>query len=101
MRRGVIGFVVLVCASSSFSIPVCLHAKGMYVRDWIVITLRSAPDETSSAMGTASTNEYVEVLEEGKGWMTDPDQGRERGVGRRALPECSATENPPCETAGG
>ena len=69
MSRGIVGSAVLICALVAFSIPVCLHARGMYVRDWIVITLRSAPDETSSPMGKASTNELVEVLEEGKGWM--------------------------------
>lgn len=68
MRRGVVGFVVLACAIIIFLIPVCLQAKGMYVRDWIVITLRSAPDESSQAMGMASTNDLVEVLEEGNGW---------------------------------
>jgi SH3 domain protein len=86
MRRGVIGFVVLVCAIFIFLSPVCLHAKGMYVRDWIVITLRSAPNETSSAMGTASTNEHVEVLEEGKGWMRiQTKDGKEGWVAGRFL----------------
>lgn len=86
MRRGVIGFEVLVCAIFIFLSPVCLHAKGMYVRDWIVITLRSAPNETSSAMGTASTNEHVEVLEEGKGWMRiQTKDGKEGWVAGRFL----------------
>ena len=86
MRRWVIGFVVLVCAIFIFLSPVCLHAKGMYVRDWIVITLRSAPNETSSSMGTASTNEHVEVLEEGKGWMRiQTKDGKEGWVAGRFL----------------
>ncbi len=86
MRRGVVGFAVLICALVAFSIPVCLHAKSMYVRDWIVITLRSAPDETSLAMGTASTNEQVEVLEEGKGWMRiQTKDGKEGWVAGRFL----------------
>jgi uncharacterized protein YgiM (DUF1202 family) len=79
-------FVVLVCAIFIFLSPVCLHAKGMYVRDWIVITLRSAPNETSSAMGTASTNERVEVVEEGKGWMRiQTKDGKEGWVAGRFL----------------
>jgi uncharacterized protein YgiM (DUF1202 family) len=86
MRRGVIGFLVLVCAIFVFLSPACLHAKEMYVRDWIVITLRSAPNETSSAMGTASTNERVEVLEEGKGWMRiQTRDGKEGWVAGRFL----------------
>jgi len=40
----------------------------MYVRDWIVIALRSAPQETSRQVGQASTGERVEVLEEIGGW---------------------------------
>jgi SH3 domain protein len=86
MRRGVIGFVVLVCSIFIFLLPVCLHAKGMYVRDWIVVTLRSAPNDTSSSMGTASTNEHVEVLEEGKGWMrVQTKDGKEGWVAGRFL----------------
>ena len=86
MSRGVVGSAVLICALVAFSIPVCLHAKGMYVRDWIVITLRSAPNETSLAMGTASTNEQVEVLEEGKGWMRiQTKDGKEGWVAGRFL----------------
>ena len=86
MSRGVVGSVVLICAFVAFSIPVCLYAKSMYVRDWIIITLRSAPDETSSAMGTASTNELVEVLEEGKGWMRiQTKDGKEGWVAGRFL----------------
>jgi SH3 domain protein len=86
MRRGVSGFLVLVCTIFIFLSPACLYAKGMYVRDWIVITLRSAPDETSSIMGTASTNERVEVLEEGKGWMRiQTKDGKEGWVAGRFL----------------
>jgi SH3 domain protein len=86
MSRGVVGSAVLICALVAFSIPVCLHAKGMYVRDWIIITLRSAPNETSLAMGTASTNEQVEVLEEGKGWMRiQTKDGKEGWVAGRFL----------------
>jgi hypothetical protein len=86
MRRGVMGFVVLVCAIFISMSPVCLHAKGMYVRDWIVITLRSAPNESSSAMGTASTNDLVEVLEEGNGWVRiQTKDGKEGWVAGRFL----------------
>jgi SH3 domain protein len=86
MRRRVMGFMVLVCTIFIFLSPVYLHAKGMYVMDWIVITLRSAPNETSLAMGTASTNERVEILEEGKGWMRiQTKDGKEGWVAGRFL----------------
>ncbi|MCE5273658.1 MAG: SH3 domain-containing protein [Syntrophaceae bacterium] len=46
----------------------CLQAKEMYVRDWIVITVRSAPYETAQSVAAASTNDMVEVLEDGEVW---------------------------------
>jgi SH3 domain protein len=40
----------------------------MYVRDWITVSVRSAPYENSQSLANASTNDRVEVLEEGDGW---------------------------------
>ncbi len=40
----------------------------MYVRDWIVISLRSAPREASGQVAQASTGERVEVLETSGDW---------------------------------
>jgi hypothetical protein len=86
MRRGVLCFLVLVITIFIFVSPACLHAKSMYVRDWIVITLRSAPNETSLAIGTASTNDLVEVLEEGNGWVRiQTKDGKEGWVALRFL----------------
>ena len=85
MLRGVVVVLSLVCAftlgpSSS------LHAKGMYVRDWIVITLRTAPNETSQAVGSANTNDLVEVLEEGDGWTRiQTKDGKDGWVASRFL----------------
>ena len=86
MRRGVLCFQVLVIMIFISVSPACLHAKSMYVRDWIVITLRSAPNETSLAIGTASTNDLVEVLEEGNGWVRiQTKDGKEGWVALRFL----------------
>jgi len=86
MRRGAIGFLAFVCAIFIFLPPVCLQAKGMYVRDWIVITLRSTPNESSEAVGMASTNDLVEVLEEGSGWTRiQTKDGKEGWVSSRFL----------------
>ncbi len=86
MRRGVHIFPVLVSAVLLFASPEFLHAKSMYVRDWIVITLRSAPNETSLAMGMASTNDQVEVLEEADGWVRiQTRDGKEGWVAARFL----------------
>ncbi|HVN70768.1 MAG TPA: TIGR04211 family SH3 domain-containing protein [Desulfomonilia bacterium] len=69
MNKGVVGLAALICTILILVPPVYLNAKGMYVRDWIVITLRSTPNESSQAVGTANTNDLVEVLEEqGDGW---------------------------------
>lgn len=67
MRRGVVGVFTLVLAFTVLPWW-SLHATPMYVRDWIVITVRSAPTEASQSMGTAQTNDIVEVLEESQGW---------------------------------
>ena len=86
MRRGFLSFLALVCAIFIFLPPVCLQAKGMYVRDWIVITLRSTPNESSEAVGMASTNDLVEVLEEGVGWTRiHTKDGKEGWVPSRFL----------------
>ncbi len=45
------------------------HAKGLYVRDWITISLRSSPDVNSQIIGLANTNDYLEVLEEQTDWV--------------------------------
>lgn len=88
MRRGVRYFLVLLSVLFIFiyAAPPYLHARSMYVRDWIVITLRSAPNETSLAMGTASTNDQVEVLEEVNGWVRiQTRDGKEGWVATRFL----------------
>jgi SH3 domain protein len=86
MRRGVLCLLVLAGAVSILLSPACLHAGSMYVRDWIVITLRSAPNETALAMGTASTNDLVEVLEDGDGWVRiQTKDGKEGWVATRFL----------------
>jgi SH3 domain protein len=88
MRRGFLSFPAFVCAIFILLSPVCLQAKGMYVRDWIVITLRSTPNESSEAVGMASTNDLVEVLEEGSGWTRiRTKDGKEGWVSSRFLSE--------------
>lgn len=67
MRRLLLGSALLACAL--VIVPsLCLQAKAMYVRDWIVITVRSAPYETAKSVAAASTNDVVEVLEDGEVW---------------------------------
>lgn len=46
-----------------------VHAKGLYVRDWITISVRSAPNANSRIIGLANTNDYMEVLEEQTDWV--------------------------------
>lgn len=50
-------------------IPVMdLHARTMYVRNWMMISVRATPDEASQIIGNAATNDPVELIEEGGGW---------------------------------
>jgi hypothetical protein len=67
MRRGGKVFLALVSLIMIFP-PGSLHATTMYIRDWIVVTMRSAPNEGSQAVGSASTSDRVEVLEDSAGW---------------------------------
>ena len=45
-----------------------LYAAGMYVRDWITITIRSEPDDNAKIISVAKSNDYLEVLKEGGEW---------------------------------
>jgi len=89
MRKGWI--VCLLCA------PLCLWAaddamaRGLYVRDRVNIPLKRNANENSQVIGMASTNDYLEVKEEGGEWVkvTTPD-GQEGWVPVRLL----TTETP-------
>ena len=73
MRPIVVNAAVLAC--TLVMIPLCLQARSMYVRDWITVSVRSAPYENSQSLANASTNDMVEVLEEGDGWTRVKTQG--------------------------
>ncbi len=54
------------------------YAAGMYVRDWITITVRTEPNESAKIISVAKSNDYLEVIKEGEEWtrVKAPD-GRE------------------------
>jgi SH3 domain protein len=89
MRK--IWVICLLCA------PLCLWAaddalaRGLYVRDRVNIPLKRNANENSQVIGMASTNDYLEVKEEGGEWVkvTTPD-GQEGWVPVRLL----TTETP-------
>ncbi len=43
-------------------------AKGMYVRDWITISVRSGPYDDAKIIGMANTNDYLEIVDERDQW---------------------------------
>lgn len=46
-------------------VPFCAaHAAGMYVRDWITITVRTEPNDNAKIIDVAKSNDYLEVLSE-------------------------------------
>jgi SH3 domain protein len=67
MRRTLLSLIAVMCVLAVFP-ALSLNAKTMYVRNWIVIAVRSSPNEASQSFANASTNDAVEVLEEGEGW---------------------------------
>lgn len=67
--------------------PFCgAYAAGMYVRDWITITVRTEPNESAKIISVAKSNDYLEILKEGEEWsrVKAPD-GREGWVMSRYL----------------
>lgn len=90
MRRGAVVLTAVACVF--MVIPSwALHAKTMYVRDWIVINIRSSPGDASPTVGYANTEDTLELLEETGGWSkVRTGDGSEGWVGSRFL-----TERPP------
>jgi SH3 domain protein len=67
-------------------LAVDLHAKTMYVRNRMMISVRATPDEASQIIGTSATNDPVEVIEEGGGWShIKTKKGKEGWVPTRYL----------------
>lgn len=49
--------------------PFCeAYAAGMYVRDWITITVKTEPKESAKIISVAKSNDYLEILNEGDEW---------------------------------
>ncbi|HOC74899.1 MAG: SH3 domain-containing protein [Deltaproteobacteria bacterium ADurb.BinA179] len=90
MRRGAIVF--LACVGMFMVVPPGqLHAKTVYVRDWIVINIRSAPNDASATVAYANTEDQLELTEEADGWSkVRTGDGKEGWVGTRFL-----TDKPP------
>lgn len=93
MRRSVM--VVCVIAWVMSCAATVLHAQQMYVRDWIVIALRSAPKDSSRQVGQASTGDRLEVLEEMDGWSRVRLEGGLEGW----TPSRFLSPKPPASTA--
>jgi SH3 domain protein len=85
MKQKLLSSIVLICAL--LVIPVMsLNAKTVYVRNWIVISLRAEPDETSESIATANTNDSLIALEQGDGWtMVQTPKGKKGWVQTRYL----------------
>ncbi len=83
--------VCLLCAPLCWCAADDALARGLYVRDRVNIPLKRNANENSQVIGMASTNDYLEVKEEGGEWVkvTTPD-GQEGWVPVRLL----TTETP-------
>ncbi|HPR51911.1 MAG TPA: TIGR04211 family SH3 domain-containing protein [Deltaproteobacteria bacterium] len=78
--------VLFVC-SVFFMVPFHqAQAKGLYVRDWITISVRTSPYETAKMTGLANTNDFLEVIEEREEWTkVRTPEGKEGWVQNRYL----------------
>ncbi|HQP31726.1 MAG TPA: hypothetical protein PLB81_10390 [Deltaproteobacteria bacterium] len=63
MRK--ICLVCLLCASLCWYAVDDALARGLYVRDRVNIPLKRNANENSQVIGMASTNDYLDVKEEG------------------------------------
>lgn len=78
--------VIIVFLAFALAPLVQAGAKGLYVRDWITISVRTAPYETSKIIGLANTNDYLESLEEQEEWTkVRTPEGKEGWVQNRYL----------------
>jgi len=84
MRKIMTGFIVFLAFAVAPLQPA--GAKGLYVRDWITISVRTAPHDTSKITGLANTNDYLETLEEQEEWTkVRTPEGKEGWVMNRYL----------------
>ena len=61
-------------------------AKGVYVRDWITISVRSSPSEGARTINLGNTNDFFEVIEEREEWTkVRTTEGKEGWVQNRYL----------------
>lgn len=90
MRRGAVVLAVVACVFMVIP-PGHVYAKTVYVRDWIVINIRSMPSDASETVAFANTEDQLELVEESGGWSKiRTREGKEGWVGSRFL-----TDRPP------
>jgi len=78
--------VFLVCLVFSMIPFQQAFSKGLYVRDWITISVRTSPRDTARMVSLANTNDFLEVIEERKDWTkVRTPQGKEGWVQNRYL----------------
>jgi SH3 domain protein len=46
-----------------------LYAKGYYVKERVVIALKRSPNESAATVGSASSDDYLEVRDQSGGWV--------------------------------
>ncbi len=84
MRRSMMIF--LVCLVFTVAPLLAANAKGVYIRDWITISVRSTPSEAARTIGLGNTNDFLEVIEEQEDWTkVRTPEGKEGWVQNRYL----------------
>ncbi|MEA3222233.1 MAG: TIGR04211 family SH3 domain-containing protein [Thermodesulfobacteriota bacterium] len=65
MNKKLLLFVLLVVLFLPFN-PA--FAKGLYVRDWLNLTVRTSPSPEAGILAMANTNDFLEIIEEQGDW---------------------------------
>lgn len=65
MNKRLFCFVLLILLVFPFNSAL---AKGLYVRDWVTISVRTSPRPDAKIIGLANTNDFLEVVEEQGEW---------------------------------
>jgi len=64
MNTKTLWWIIMMCTILMVVAAHSAYAKGVYVRDWITITVRTRPSEDAKIIAMANSNDYLEVIQD-------------------------------------